>query len=195
LPFAAPANRRNIKAMSTPRQPHNLALVGFMGTGKSSVGRLVAKQLRFEFIDTDALIESRVGRRISEVFATSGEAAFREQEQRLVAELGGCTRTVIATGGGLAADAHNLARLKQHAVVICLWASAETIWSRVSGQTHRPLLNDPDPLAKIRRLLETRETLYRQADVLVNTERRSLKEVAHQVIHHFHVAQAASPQP
>ena len=89
------------------------------------------------------------------------------------------------------ADEANLASLKTHALVICLWASPETIWERVRGHDHRPLLNEPDPLAKIRELLAAREPYYRQADVLVNTEMRSVREVAQHVIHQFHMAQSA----
>ena len=85
----------------------------------------------------------------------------------------------------------NLASLKSHALVICLWASPETIFERVGSQTHRPLLNDPEPLAKIRSLLAARAPYYRQADVLLNTEMRSSREVAAQVAHQFHLAQAA----
>lgn len=181
--------------MSEARQIQNLALVGFMGTGKSSVGRLVAKQLRFDLLDTDALIETRTGRRINSIFAQAGEGAFREHERRIVDELRSATNTVIATGGGMVADAQNLASLKQHALVVCLWASPEAIWERVASQTHRPLLQDPDPLARIRRLLQEREPFYRQADVLVNTDRRSVKEVAHQIVHQFRLARKTSFHP
>ena len=162
-----------------------------MGTGKSSVGHQLASLLGFQMIDTDSLIEERAGKRISEIFATEGEPRFREYERDLVAELDAAHHLIISTGGGLAANAENLARLKRHALVVCLWASPEAIWERVGHQSHRPLLQDPDPLAKIRRLLAEREPFYRQADVLVNTELRSLKEVTQQVAHHFHVAQRA----
>ena len=90
-------------------------------------------------------------------------------------------------------DESNLASLKTHALVVCLWASPEKIWERIRGQTHRPLLNEPDPLAKIRSLLAAREPFYRRADVLINTEMRSVKEVAQQVVHQFQMAQAAQP--
>jgi shikimate kinase len=167
----------------------NLALVGFMGTGKSSVGRLAAESLRFAFLDTDRVIEARAGKTISEIFAQEGEAAFRDWERRIVEELARRGQTVIATGGGLPANEANLASLKTHALVVCLWASPETIYARVRNHSHRPLLNEPDPLEDIRRLLAVREPYYRQADVLVNTERRSLREVAQQVIHQFRQAQ------
>ncbi len=163
----------------------NLALIGFMGAGKTSVGRLVAEQLHFDYLDTDEFIQSRTGRPIAEIFSTDGEAAFRKMEQELVGELAARTKTVIATGGGLPMNPQNLVNLKTHALVVCLWASPEKIWERVKNQTHRPLLHDADPQKKIRELLAAREPFYRQADVLLNTELRSVREVAQQVVHQF----------
>ena len=177
--------------MTGTRSIHNLALIGFMGTGKSCVGRMVADALHFTFLDTDHVIEARVGKRISDIFDQDGEPVFREWDRRIVEELTRRDKTVIATGGGLPADPANLASLKTHALVICLWASPETIWERARGHSHRPLLNEPDPLAKIRQLLAVREPCYRQADVLVNTEMRSLREVMQHVLHQFRMAQSA----
>jgi shikimate kinase len=163
-------------------------LIGFMGTGKSSVGRIIAEQLRFDFVDTDDLIEARANKTISNIFAEEGEAAFRQYEQRVVEELASGQRLIIATGGGLGANEANLAQLKTHALVVCLWASPETIWERVKNQSHRPLLQDHNPALKIRKLLAERESAYRQADVLVNTGLRSAREVAQQVLHQFYLA-------
>jgi shikimate kinase len=171
--------------MQNDRRIVNIALIGFMGTGKTSVGRLVAEQLHFDYLDTDELIQSRAGRTITELFSTDGEAAFRKMEQELVEELAARTKTVIATGGGLPANPTNLINLKKYALVVCLWASPEKIWERVKSQTHRPLLHDADPQKKIRELLAVREPCYRQADVLLNTELRSIREVAQQVVHQF----------
>ena len=159
-----------------------------MGTGKSSVGRVVARLLRFAFYDTDELVEARAHKRIAEIFAEQGESVFREYEREVVAEIGRQQGAVISTGGGLGADPSNLALLKQHSLVICLWASPETIWRRVRNQSHRPLLLEADPLGKIQRLLAERKPFYLQSDVLVNTERRSVHEVAQQVLHQFHLA-------
>ena len=175
----------------TARNIVNIALIGFMGTGKSSVARLVGEQLRFEFLDTDELIEARAGKSITEIFAQNGESAFRQLERQLVAELASRTRTVIATGGGLPVDPANLDQLRQHALVICLWASPDKIFERVHNQSHRPLLQDPDPRAKIRALLTAREPFYRQADVLLNSEFRSIREVAQQVVHQFRLVTKA----
>ena len=176
--------------MNSSRLINNIALIGFMGTGKSTVGRLVADSLHFEFLDTDELIEVRAGKAIAAIFAAEGEPAFRMQERKVVEELNTRQRTVISCGGGMGANAANLATLKEHALVICLWASPEKIWERVRTQTHRPLRKEADPLAKIRSLLTVREPIYKQADVLLNTELRPLKEVAVQVLHQFQLARA-----
>jgi shikimate kinase len=174
--------------MSARRNIQNLALTGFMGTGKSAVGRLVAAQLGFSFVDTDALIEARAGKRISQIFEQEGEEAFRALERQVVVELGERQLTVISTGGGLVVNPENLRSLKQHALVVCLWASPETIYERTRWARHRPLLREGEPLAKIRTLLAAREKSYRQADVLVNAEGRSVRQVAQNVLHEFRLA-------
>ena len=140
--------------------PSNIALIGFMGTGKSSVGRMVATLLQFRFIDTDEFIEEQT-------------------------EMARWKDTVVATGGGLAAQRGNLDALKQCAYTVCLWASPEAIWERVKHQTHRPLLHDPDPLGKIRTLLAQREPFYRKADLLITTEQRPIRQIAQQVVHEY----------
>ena len=176
--------------VDSTRQIRNLTLIGFMGAGKSSVGRLVADALHFTFLDTDDVIEARAGATIQEIFQHHGEPTFREWECRIVDELTRRNKTVIATGGGLPANETNLASLKTHSLVVCLWSSPEKIWQRVKGQTHRPLLNNSDPLAKIAELLKVRGPYYRKADVLINTEFRSIREVTQQVIHQFRSAQS-----
>ena len=177
--------------MAAARRISNIALIGFMGTGKSSVGRSIATQLHYTYLDTDDVIVARAGKPITDIFAQEGEASFRELERRLVEELVVRTKTVISTGGGLPLNPANVASLKTHALVVCLWASPERIWEHTRGQDHRPLLNEPAPLANIRTLLAAREPSYRLADVLVNTEMRSVKEVAQQVIHQYRLAQSA----
>ena len=169
---------------------HNLALVGFMGTGKSTIGRIVAEHLQFDFVDTDALIEERLGRSISDIFAREGEAAFRQYEKHALEAIGALRKVVIAAGGGLAADPANMASLKAHALVFWLVASPETIWERARTQTHRPLLQGPDPMAKIRTLLAAREPVYRQADVFIHSGLRAPGEVARQIAHQFQAARA-----
>jgi shikimate kinase len=171
--------------MDQSRRIVNLALVGFMGTGKSTVGHIVANMLHFRFTDTDEMIEKRAGKRITDIFASEGEERFRAYEREVVEELAQTEHTIISTGGGLIINPLNLASLKTHALVVCLWANAKTIFSRVGHQSHRPLLQTTDPMAKITALLEQRTPAYRQADVLINTELRSAREVAQHVVQEF----------
>jgi shikimate kinase len=174
--------------MQSDRRIVNLALIGFMGTGKTSVGRLVAELLDFEYFDTDEMIQAATGKTVAEIFKNDGEKNFRALEEKVVAELASRAKTVIATGGGLPTNSANLKSLKTHALVVCLWASPEKIWERVKNQSHRPLLHDANPQAKIRELLAAREPFYKQADVLLNTELRSVREVAQQIVHQFRLA-------
>src|SRR5690349_6630042 len=162
--------------MQRNRRIVNIALIGFMGTGKTSVGRLVAEQLHFDYLDTDEMIQAATGKTIADIFSRDGEPAFRSLEEKVVQEISARSKTVISTGGGLPVNPKNLTSLKSHALVVCLWASPEKIWDRVKNQTHRPLLHDEHPQKKIRELLAAREPFYKQADVLLNTELRSLRE-------------------
>jgi len=200
LPFAAQHNPWPLLCSVTTvpsgvpeRDIRNLALIGFMGTGKSTVGHLVAVQLRFALVDTDRLIESAAGKTISDIFAQDGEPSFRAYERRVLEELGHRRDTVVATGGGLGASSANIASLKRHALVICLWAPAEVIWERVRHHGHRPLLQVSNPKERIAELLALREPIYREADVLMDTSHRHSRELAQQVIHHFLTATGKPP--
>ena len=174
--------------MQISRQPANVALIGFMGAGKTSVGRQVAENLGFEFLDTDELIQSRTSRTIADIFTKDGEPAFRALEKQVVQELSARVKTVISTGGGLPTNPENLAALKSFALIVCLWASPRKIWERVRHQSHRPLLHDVDPQKKINELLAGREPFYKQADVLINTDHRSIREAAQQITLQFKLA-------
>lgn len=171
--------------MTEGRRFSNIALVGFMGTGKSTVGQIVASMLHFRFLDTDEMIESKAGKRISEIFASEGEEKFRDYEKQVVTQLRELTGVVISTGGGMVTRPENLASLKEHSLVVCLWCSPETIFRRVGHQSHRPLLQVERPLERIRELLQERAPFYRQADVLLNSEFRKPREVATHVVHQF----------
>ena len=168
--------------MDLERTFDNIALIGFMGTGKSSVGHVIAARLNFQFVDTDDLIEAKAGKGIPEIFDEEGEAGFRERERAILDDLQGYRDTVIATGGGLPLFGDNLAHLQRVAFVCCLWAGAEVIWERVRHQDHRPLLQVPSPKERIEAMLEERKGAYKRADLLVSTEHRSVKEVAQQII-------------
>ena len=180
--------------MSDTRPVRNVALIGFMGVGKSTVGSMVAGILDFELVDTDRVLEERSGRRISDIFAKEGEAVFRKMESDLVRELEQTERKVISTGGGLPMTPGNLESLRIHAYVVCLWASVETIYQRVRHQAHRPLLNTPDPTATIRDLLQIRGPVYRQADLLLGVDYRSPNESARLIASAFRQVSAQTPR-
>ena len=175
--------------MRSSRVFSNIALIGFMGTGKSTVGQLTAQMLHFQFLDTDEMIESLTQRRISEIFATEGETQFRKYENEVVQQLKNAKHSVISTGGGLITIPESFQSLREHALVVCLWCSPEAILKRVGHQSHRPLLQVENPLEKIRELLHQREPFYRQADVLLSSEFRTPREVAAHVAQHYRSVQ------
>ncbi len=162
--------------------PENIILCGFMGTGKTTVGKLVAERLGWRFVDTDQVIESRDGRSIKAIFAQDGEAAFRRMEAELCAELVGWRRTVIATGGGIVLEPANRENLASAGLVVCLEAPASEIVGRLSGVTDRPLLADADPVVRINDLLAARAEAYSALPYHVNTAGCLPEHVAQQVI-------------
>ncbi len=156
-----------------------------MGSGKSSVGRLLAARLGFRFVDTDALVVEAAGMPIAEIFATYGEAAFREYEAEALESLldQNRQRLVVATGGGIVTRESNLPLLHRLGFVAGLTASEDVIFERVSRNKKRPLLNTPNPRETVSNLLAVRAPLYAAAaDFLVETSIRSHAEVAEQII-------------
>jgi shikimate kinase len=148
----------------TPTQAHrNLVLVGFMGSGKSSVGRLAAKALGFQFIDTDQIIVDRTGRQISDIFQTEGEAVFRALETEAIESLAHLTRCVVSTGGGAVLSGHNRQLLRALGFVVCLTASEDILFERVSRNAKRPLLQTDNPRATLSKLIQDRSALYKEA--------------------------------
>ncbi len=147
--------------MSAPLQ--NIVLIGFMGSGKSAIGRRVAARLGFQFVDTDALLVEREGREITEIFASEGEERFRDLESALLASLDTRTRCVISTGGGVILREKNRALLRALGLVVWLTASEDTIFARVSRTSKRPLLQTANPRATVTELLTARRPLYEAA--------------------------------
>ena len=160
----------------------NLYLVGFMGTGKSAVGRSVAQRLGYEFIDSDHEIERIEGRSIPEIFENDGEAAFRKMERTFVESGHAASRKVVSCGGGLVVQPGMLELVKSKGPVVCLLASPETIFERTSKSGNRPLLKSGDPLTRIRELLAEREPMYRKAGTEVLTDGRSINDIAAHVV-------------
>jgi len=155
----------------------NLYLVGFMGTGKTTVGRAVAHRLGFGLLDSDHEIEKIQGKTIPEIFAKEGEAAFRVMERAFIDGGHPATGTVVACGGGLVVQPGMLETLKQKGVVICLHASLETILRRTQGNRNRPLLDVDDPMDRIRALYAVREPIYNRAGTIILTDGRTLADI------------------
>ena len=156
----------------------NLYLVGFMGTGKTTVGRAVAHRIGFHLLDSDHEIERLQGKSIPEIFAREGEPAFRAMEREFIEHGHPATRTLVACGGGLVVQPGMLEMLKGKGVVICLHASVESILARTARQRNRPLLDVEDPEARIRTLYAAREPIYRASGTLILTDSRPLADIA-----------------
>jgi shikimate kinase len=164
-------------------------LIGYRGTGKSTVARLLAQHLGWKWLDADAVLEARSGRTIADIFAHEGEPAFRDLEAEVLAEL--CTRSgcVIATGGGVVLREANRQRMRRAGRVIWLTANAETIWARLQADAAvgnvRPSLT-VGGRAEVQQLLQVREPLYRAAaDKIIETGGRTPEEVAQEILRHI----------
>ena len=160
----------------------NLYLVGFMGTGKSTVGRAVAQKLGFHLVDSDHEIERQQNKSIPEIFESVGEPAFRVMEHEFIERGHPATRTVVSCGGGLVVQPGMLPLLKSKGVVVCLHASLETILDRTSRHQHRPLLTAENPEVRIRTLYAAREPIYKQSGTVILTDARPLHDVVAHVM-------------
>ena len=164
------------------RRHENVALVGFMGSGKSSVGRLIARTLGGRFVDTDKIVIGRAGQEITDIFAERGELWFRQEETRALRSLLGSSGIVAATGGGIVTVTANRPLLKQLGLVVWLTADEETIWERVSRNKKRPLLHTGNPRETVRTLLAQRNPLYEAvADMQIDTSALTHAEVAERI--------------
>jgi|SRR6478672_12626982 len=145
----------------------NLYLVGMMGVGKTTIGKLLAQTLNYRFFDTDALISKITQQSINEIFNSAGEPAFREIESQVLAELSAYTYLVVATGGGIILKRENWSYL-HHGMIVWLDVPVDLLMLRLQHDTTRPLLRDPDPAGKLQSLLNQRQSLYAQADVRIS---------------------------
>ena len=156
----------------------NIFLIGPMGAGKSSIGRKLSSKLTRPFWDSDKVLEQRTGVDIATIFEFEGEAGFRERESRVIDELSRQAGIVLATGGGAVLLARNRDRLQTRGQIVYLCATVNTQLRRTARNRNRPLLHDTDPRAKLSRLFEERDPLYRQiADVIVSTDNLSIPVV------------------
>jgi len=161
----------------------SIALIGFMGAGKTAVGRALAQRLGKDFLELDALIAEKAGKSIPEIFSQDGEIRFRELEIAVVKGVFARKNAVIACGGGVVLNWINIARLRQEGVTVYLLASPEAIVRRTAGDRGRPLLEVADRTARIRELLAFRQPFYeRAADITIDTSELSESDVAGAII-------------
>jgi len=157
----------------------NIYLVGLMGAGKTTVGRMLARRLKLRFVDSDHEIETRCGVKIPVIFEIEGEAGFRSREAQVLAELTALEGSILATGGGVVLSEENRRLLAARGTVVYLRATPEHLYERVRQDRNRPLLATGDPLARLRSLYAERDPLYRSiADLVVDTGRQSVQVLA-----------------
>ncbi len=159
-----------------------IILTGFMGTGKTAVGERLAKRLKFDFLDTDLMVEEETGKSITEIFEKEGETIFRNHEKKMVKKALERDKVVIATGGGAIVDPESLKLMKDKGIVIGLSAAPETILKRITGMDTRPLLKSKDQMKKIESLLSHRSPYYRQADKIIDTTKKALEETVEEIL-------------
>ena len=160
----------------------NIVLIGFMGSGKTTIATKLAVRLNMKYVSTDNIIEKREKRTINEIFTDSGEEYFRGVESDVVREVSGLTDSVIDAGGGVVLSEENMANLKSGGMVISLTADAQTIVERTKKYKHRPLLNVEDPKRKIRDLLAKREPFYAKADYMIDTGKFTVRQVIDRIV-------------
>jgi shikimate kinase len=171
-----------ISTISDPSDKKNIILTGFMGTGKSSIGKLLAERLGYRYVDLDALIVEQAGISINEIFAKEGESHFRSLETGMLANLAGEKTLILSTGGGAVIAEENRRLLHELGVIVNLTASAEEIQDRLQHEHDRPLLNDNRSLERIVTLLEAREPFYADADVRIETSGKRVDEVLNEIL-------------
>lgn len=164
-------------------QSGNLILVGMMGSGKTTMGRALARQLGKNFVDSDEEIQRRTGVTIPHIFDIEGEAGFRQRESAAISDLAGRDNMVLATGGGAVLLEQNRAMLQQSGIVIYLKASVHHLWQRTKNDRNRPLLQTADPHAKLTELFQQRDPLYQQvADIVIQSGKQSVHALMLQLL-------------
>lgn len=160
----------------------NIVLIGLMGAGKSSVGKKLSQLSDYDFVDTDDLIEKKLGLTISEIFAQRGESFFRELEASVILDLSSQEKLIISTGGGSLQNPLNLENLKQNGFLVYLKTTPESLYGRIKNEKHRPLLCNDNPLATLKELLIKREEQYLQADFTIDTTDKDIDEITNEIL-------------
>ncbi|MES1265935.1 MAG: shikimate kinase [Variovorax sp.] len=172
-----------------------VALVGLPGAGKSAVGRRLAQRLQFPFVDSDHVIEERIGCSIRDYFEREGETSFRDIEESVIADLASNPRGVVATGGGSVLRETNRTRLRAHFHVIYLRSSPEDLFRRLRHDVKRPLLQVADPLGRLRELYDARDALYREtAHDVVETGRPTVAMLVNIIVMQLELAGISAPE-
>ncbi|MBD1928284.1 shikimate kinase [Trichocoleus sp. FACHB-90] len=160
----------------------NIYLVGMMGAGKTSVGKLLAQQLGYGFVDTDSVIEKAAGKSINDIFVSDGEDSFRQMESKVLQEMSAFTRLAIATGGGIILRLENWGYL-QYGLVVWLDAPIELLVARLQNDTTRPLLKNADLATELENRFHQRQSLYAQADLQISiSQEQTPEQIAKQII-------------
>jgi shikimate kinase len=161
---------------------NNIYIIGFMGAGKSTVGKILAQKLNYDFVDLDSDIEREQGTRISEIFEKQGEKYFRDAETEILRKISEHSNQIISTGGGIVIKDENWEIMKNSGTTVYLKASIETLFGRVKHKTTRPLLNVENPFEKARELFSSRESLYEKSDIVLDREGLEPEYVAEAII-------------
>lgn len=160
----------------------NIVLTGFMGTGKTEVGRELSTILGWKLIDVDDEIVKSKGMSINDIFSRFGEPAFRDIETEMIKKTASNKNIIISTGGGAVLRQENMDILREKGVIVCLTATPETILKRTNNNDERPLLKVEDPLRKIKELLDFRRPFYEKADIMIDTENRTPRRIAEEIL-------------
>lgn len=161
----------------------NIFLIGFMGSGKSTIARQLKKELDMELVEMDQRIVDEQGMSINDIFAQKGEEAFRDIESQLVVDLGNQEASIISCGGGVVIRPQNVENMKKSGKIVFLTASPETILERVKGGTDRPLLNGNMNVPYIKEMMDKRRDFYEgAADIKISTDNKSVKEISDEII-------------
>lgn len=170
------------QSVDSPSGRGNIFLVGLMGAGKTSIGRMLARRMNKDFLDADTEVEKVTGVKIPVIFEIEGESGFRAREEKMIEQLTAMDGIVLATGGGAVISPANRALLKGRGRVIYLRAAPEDLWKRTRRDRNRPLLQTADPLGKLRQLHEQRDPLYREvADLIVDTGSQSVAHLTSRI--------------
>jgi|Deesub1362A_J573_1020465.scaffolds.fasta_scaffold00023_80 shikimate kinase len=160
----------------------NIVLTGFMGAGKTSVGKKLSEKTGMKVIDTDDKIEEDTGMSIPDIFEKMGEIKFRELEKKAVEEVSKLSNHIIITGGGVVLNKENMDNLKKNGTIVYLYADPAVIYERIKNETHRPLLRVKDPKKKIKELMEYRAPFYANHDIKIDTSNLTVDEVVDEIL-------------